>query len=76
MSHLLQHVPMTALILLGLLIQVIHPGPLSILQQRFKSSFTHFQSVIPFTALSLPPLQFLADHFSSTHPRIQVHVSA
>lgn len=74
MSHLLQHVPMTALILLGLLIQVIHPGPLSILQQRFKSSFT--QSVIPFTGLSLPPLQLLADHFSSMLPPIQVHVSA
>lgn len=56
----------------GPLFQVIHPGPLSILQKRFISSFTHFQSVISFKGLSLPlsnskqtisPLCFLPSKF-------------
>lgn len=81
MSHLVQHVPMTALIILGLLFQVIHPGSLSILQKRFKSSRKYLNcslifSVLAFTGLSLPPLQFLVDHFSSVLPPIQVRVSA
>lgn len=74
-SHLLQHVSMTALIFLGFLIHVIQPAPVPILQQRFKSLFTHFQSVIPFPDLSLSPLPFLVHHFSSLLPHTQVHVS-
>lgn len=76
-SHLLQHVPMTAVILLGFLFHVIQqPAPVPILQQSFIFLFTHFQTVIPSTDLSLSPLTSLVDHFSSLFPHIQVHVSS
>lgn len=76
MSHLLQHLPMTALILLGFLFHVIWWATVPIFQQRFKFLFTHFQSIVPFAELFLSPLTSLADHFSSLFPHIQVHVSS
>lgn len=71
-SHLVQQAPMTTLILLGFLFHVISPGSVPILQQRFKSLFTHFQTTIHFMDLSLPPVLFIVDCFSSLFSHTQV----